>query len=578
MPRYARTRTPIDFYLPHRSARKITRHAISNVFFVHTRKTRAISVNTLEKVVDHDKFEDARTLLSAAALVYERSADQARLSKVNKISSLVSLVESASRALDEGRYADAEGLVADCLTDRAALAEEQPLCLRPPDCALFQGGGDGARTAVLLRVRAAGDTERASALELLEAGEFAAAERAASSALKRFQWWASHHPNEPTNNTGGGAGGGGGEVVEDRERRHGVVRAAEELTANVAAAAGRARAEGLTREGRQLKMIGQFVAAVETLRSAAALFHGAGLGRAAAEARAEAARTGAESLLLTSIELHEKRNYEAIAEHLQRAEVLLLEAQKETAETPKVAAPVATTTAKPSSGDSAVDHKDGVTGGAVGSADVTGHMNGSLGASEGTEGRPPATSCGILEDLVNFRSRVAGDMVIVRVAPVLGAREYDEGLRLLLEAEAHYAAIKAGRWVTSVAAAFASAAGKENAFLLSATSPKELVTKRAAHDGDRLRGEAASAIQKEKDPVKARELLSGAEACMAWAGVDPYAAGAEAVAKDIRVFENRAGGDEICKGLFALLRVKEFELAKEMLEEALGKYRQVLIG
>ncbi len=542
-------------------------------------------------MVDHDKFDDARTLLSAAALVYERSADVARLSKVTKISSLVGLVEGASRALDEGRYTDAERLVAGCLADRAALAAEQPLCLRPPDCALLHGGGDGAKTAVLLRVRAAGDAERASALELLEAGEFAAAESAASSALKRFQWWARHHPDEPTSASGGGGGdvdGGGGEAEEGRELRQGVVRAAEELTASVAAAAGRARAEGLTLEGRQLKSMGKFVAAVDTLRSAAALFHAAGLGRAAAETRAEAACTGAEALLLTSIGLHGERNFEAIEEHLQRAEALLVEAQEQTAETTKAATTAVTPAAKPTSGDPAVDPNNGpaTRGGASTCVDVPRHASRSpVAAEDSEEGAAGGASCRLLEDLINFRSRVAGDMVIGTVAPVLGARDYDEGLRLMLEAEAHYAAIKAGRWSTTVAAAFAAAAAatggsKENALSSSAVTlpPKELVTKRAAHDGDRLRGEAATAIQKEKDPVKARALLSGAEACMAWAGVDPFAAGAEAVSKDIRVFESRAGGDEICKGLIGLLREKEFELAKEMLEDALGKYRQVLCG
>lgn len=501
------------------------------------------------QVVDHDKFEDARTLLSAAALVYERSADQPRLSKVKKISSLVGLVESASGALDEGRYADAESLVAECLVTRANLVVEQPLCLRPPDCVLFQGGGDGAKMTVLLRVRAAGNADRASALDSLEAGDFEAAERAASFACKRFQWWAEHHPNAQD------SGNSGGEIDEDRDRRQAVVRAAEELTVSVAAAAGKARADGLTREGRKLKRMGDFVAAVQNLRSAAELFHGAGLGHAAAEARAEAARTGAEALMSKSVDLHGEGKLEAIAENLDKAEALLLEASEE------------------------------ATGGTiegVGSGDNPVRIGSGDDVSSNTPRSPKAPEdgaaerCRLLEDLLNLRSRVAGDIVMRGVAPMLDAREYDEGLRLMLEAEGRYAAISAGRWMTTIAAAVAAAAGKESAVSSSAISPKELVTKRAALDGDRLRGEAAAAIQKEKDPIKARELITRAEVCMAWAGVDPFAAGADAVSKDIRVFESRARGDEICKGLFALLRDKEFELAKGMLEEALCKYRQVV--
>lgn len=510
------------------------------------------------QVVDHDKFEDARALLSAAALVYERSADQPRLSKVNEISSLVGLVESASGALDEGRYAEAEGMVAECLVARATLAVEQPLCLRPPDCALFQGRGDGAKMAVLLRVRAAGDADRASALELLEAEEFEAAERAASSACRRFQWWAGHHPNAQDSS------GGGGKVDEDRDRPQAVVRAAEELKARIAAAARKARAEGLTREGRELKSMGDFVAAVQILRSAAELFHCAGLGHAAAEARAEAARTGAEALLLTSVGLHGEGKFEAIAEHLEKAEALLLEANKEVAGR-------AIETQTPSrvgcsSGDNTMRSGSG--------GDASGSTPRLPEAPEDGEGA--GVRCRIREDLVNFRSRVAGDIVMRGVAPVLDAREYDQGLRLMLEAEGHYAAVSGGVWMTTVAAAAAATAGKESAASSSTPSPKELVMKRAAHDGDRLRGEAASAIQKEKDPIKARELITRAEACMAWAGVDPFAAGAEAVSKDIRIFESRAGGDQICNGLIALLRDKQFERANGMLAEALCKYRQVI--
>lgn len=519
-------------------------------------------------MVDHEQFEDARTLLSAAALVYERSADQARLSKVNTISSLVDLVENASGALDEGRYADAEGLVAECLGVRATLASQQPLCLRPPDCVLFQGGEDGAKTAVLLRVRAAGDADRASALELLEAGEFEAAERAASSACNRFRWWAGHHQTRNNSRSGDGKASapvaaekeddGQEEGCQDHDKRQAVVRAAEELTASIAAASRKARAEGLTLEGREMRSIGDFVAAVKTLASAAVLFQDAGLAHAAAEARAEAARTQAEALMLTSVELHCEGKLDSIAEHLQRAEDLLLEAAKEIA-------------GSGAAGDAVAGSNDGTTRGCE---ELSSHAPRSPETPE-KGGAGVGERCHLVEDLVNLRSRVAGDIIMRGVAPALDAREYDQGLRLMLETEGHYSAIGTGRWTTSVAAAIAAAAGKESTFSSTSPSPKELVMKRAALDGDRLRAEAALAIQKEKNPAKARELLSGAEACMAWAGVDPFAAGAAAVSKDIKVFESRAEGDEICKDLITLLRDNEFERAKGMLEEALTKYRQV---
>lgn len=530
------------------------------------------------QVVDHEQFEDARTLLSAAALVYERSTDQARLSKVSELSSLVGLVENASKAFEEGRYADAEALVAEGLGARAALAAKQPLCLRPPDCALFRGGGeDGAKTAVLLRVRAAGDADRASALDLLEAGEFEAAERAASSACKRFEWWAGHHSS--TDSGGGGDGEAAGGSCGERERRQAVIRSAKDLMASVAAAASKARAERLKHEGRELKSMGKFVAAVKTLRSAAEFFHTAGLAHVAVETRAEASRTQAEALLLTSAALHGEGKLEAIAEHLQRAESLLLEAAVGIAGGPATATAM-TPAGQSASGTAAISRGDGGEIKVDGAAIKLDDSNRSSGGSPGGESRDEPVEgegrggagerCCILEDIVNLRSRVAGDVVMAGVAPALDARDYDEGLLLMLEADDHYTAVKTGRWTTSVAAAF-----KRDASFTSSLSPKELVMKRAAQDGDRLRGEAAAAIQKEKDPVKARELLSGAESCMAWAGVDPFAAGAVAVSKDIRIFESRAKGDEICTGLIGRLRDRDFDRAKGMLEEALASYRQV---
>lgn len=490
------------------------------------------------QVVDHGQFEGARTLLSSASMVYERSGDQARLSKAARIHCLVGLVEKAAEALEEGRYSEAEGLIAKCLQKRSVLAVERPLSLHPPPCALFQGGEDGAKAAVLLRVRAAGDVDIATALTLLDEGNFEAAKTAAASASVRFKWWASHGAKE--------------EKEEDPKRsddgRQEVVRQAEELTARIATAAGKAQAEQLTREGRGLKAAGDSSGAVRALSAAAKLFRDVGLIAAAAATHAEASRTEAEALLLSCTSLHRDGKFDAVAEQLQKAEGLLLEA---TAQQPSSVS---------ATQERAQDPVDDAAKVVINSVD----------ANDNNDSPEDGLAQALLDDLHNFRLRVAGDVVMRGVAPALEEREYDLALRLMLEADGQYAGIRAGRWVTSAVVA----AGKMNAGG-AAASPKELAVKRAAHDGDRLRSDAASAILKDKNPTKAKELLSRAEVCMVWASVDPFAAGAGAVAKDIRVFEARAEGDKKCQGLARLLLERESERANEMFDETLTKYRQV---
>ena len=486
--------------------------------------------------MDHGQFEGARTLLSSASLVYERSADQARLSKAARIHCLVGLIEKAAEALEEGRYSEAERLIATCLQKRSVLAVERPLSLHPPSCALFQGGEGGAKTAVLLRVRAAGDVDRATALTLLGEGDFEAAKTAAASASVRFKWWASHGAEE--------------EDPKSDEDRQDVVRQAEELTARIATAAGKAQAEQLTREGRDLKATGDSPGAVRALSAAAKLFRDVGLLAAAAATHAEASRTEAEAVLLTCTSLHRDGKFDAVAEQLQKAEGLLLEAMTQQQ-------PHSVPAAKEQQQLDPVD-------------DAAKVVINAVDANDSNDAPADGLAQTLLDDLHNFRFRVAGDVVMRGVAPALEAREYDLALRLMLEADDQYAGIKAGRWVTSAVVA----AGKTNAGGVAA-SPKELAVKRAAQDGDRLRSDAASAILKDKNPVKAKELLSRAEASMVWASVDPFAAGAGAVAKDIRVFEARAEGDKKCQGLARLLLERESEGANEMFEEALTKYRQV---
>lgn len=154
-------------------------------------------------MIDHEQFEDARTLLSSATLVYMRAQDQARVAKASRISRLVDRVHKANAALRECRYADAEVFMEQGITERVSLSTERPLSLQPPDCTLFRGEGQGAaKAAVLSRAHAGGVEDRTTALSLLEKGEFEAAKDAAASSAQRFAWWASH-----------GGGGGGGEGV-----------------------------------------------------------------------------------------------------------------------------------------------------------------------------------------------------------------------------------------------------------------------------------------------------------------------------------------------------------------------------
>lgn len=518
---------------------------------------------TRVQVVDHGQFQDARTLLSSAALVYERSSDQERLSKVSRITSLVGLVEKTASALQECRYADAETLVEECLRERSTLASLQPLSLRPLDCNLLQttgssledgegtggaGGGKregGAKRTVLSHALAAGNADRVTALALLEKGEFDAAKIAAASASSRITWWASH---------GGGTDGDCCvEGREDPDDRNAVVRKTEELTAMVAAAAGEARAEEQTIEARGLKAIGDFAGAMIALKVAAKLFFGAGLAARAAAARAEADQTQAEALILLAEGLHGEGTFEDIAEKLQTAETLLRTAiDAGDGATPAKTAPLT---------------ESSTVGGAK---NTDGGSDGSERVSEPEEGPQE-----ILVDLYKFRSRVAGDIVLRGVGPALDGRDYDLALRLMLKANGHYAGAGAGRWAASAV----GGGGKHNSSNtgVALASPKDVVVKRAAQDGERLRADAGLAIQKEKHPAKSRELLSMAEACMAWAGVDPVAAGAAAVAKDIRIFESRAAGDEVCKEVIRPIQRRESGPAIDMLELALGNYRQVWV-
>ncbi|CAN0350182.1 unnamed protein product, partial [Laminaria digitata] len=477
------------------------------------------SLDNLAQVVDHGQFEGARTLLSSASLVYERSADQARLSKATRI-----------------------------------------------HCLGGEESGAGAKTAVLLRVRAAGDVDRVTALTLLDEGDFEAAKLAAASASVRFRWWASHGAEEEEE-----------EKEEGQNDRQEVVRQAEELTTRIASAAGKAQAERLTREGRDLKVAGDSAGAVRALSAAAKLFRDVGSLASAAATHAEASRTEAEALLLTCTSLHREGKLDAVAEQLQKAEDLLLEATPQQAQAGSMtttATSVATTKDQQRDDNNPVD--DDAAKGVIGSS------SGGDTTSSNSDDVPQAAANGgllsvqsILDDLHNFRHRVAGDVVMRGVAPALEERQYDLALRLMLEADDQYTRVNEGRWTTSAVAA-ATAAGKANVGGGgAAASPKELAVKRAAQDGDRLRADAASAILKDKNPAKAQDLLSKAEACMVWAGVDPFAAGAGAVAKDIRVFEARAEGDKKCQGLVNLLLERESERANDMFEETLTKYRQV---
>lgn len=144
------------------------------------------------QVIDHEQFEDARALLSGAVLIYERAQDESRLTKASRILSLITLVARANTAIRECRYADAEMLIGEGMTERASLVTERPFTLQPPNCMLFRGEGEaGARSVVLSRAHAAGNIDRLTALSLLNEGQFDAAAAAAASSAGRLVWCAS---------------------------------------------------------------------------------------------------------------------------------------------------------------------------------------------------------------------------------------------------------------------------------------------------------------------------------------------------------------------------------------------------
>lgn len=459
---------------------------------------------------------------------------------------------------------------------RTALAVEQPISLRPPDCALFRDGENGAKIAVLLRVRAAGDRDRAAALELLEKGNYEGAEDAATSAAARFEWWAGHISGTDSGNDKSGDNDdckhGDSHslsvVVEDRDDPQAVVRAAKGLRSMITSAAGQARANTLIAEGRRLKSTGDYSGAVQALSAAANLFHSAGFPTMAAVARVEASRTEAQSMLLVSFSLHREGKFEAIAEHVRNAEAVLLEAIE--TETKARTAAVATTSRTHCELNTITSDGTVATDGDY-EADIT---SGDMQATTDEELQ------GDLSDLLSFKARLAGDIVMRGVTPALEAEDYDTAQQLMLDADAHYARIKEGKWAASAVTSAEmntsrTAIGAIGTASMVKSPPREWIAKRAAQDGDRLTAEASFAIQKDKNLAKSKALLSQAEACMSWAGVDPYSTGAAAVAKDIKVFESRTAGDEICRGLIGLLRAGETKLALNTLENALIKYRQV---
>lgn len=309
----------------------------------------------------------------------------------------------------------------------------------------------------------------------------------------------------------------------------------------MATASGEAQAQRRMEEARRLRAVQDFRGAISAVRAAARLFDLAGLNTRADAARAEANHTEAEALVMESEKLYTEGAFEEILERLQRAESLYL----------------AAASTEVQNGASERDKHV-----------ATGNDGGCFEDDE-LDVQGPQRNLG---DLKKFQSRMNGDVVMQGVESALDARKYDLALRLMLEADGHYAkTIGAGgggeKWMTSATLKNSKGAAR--------LPPKEAILKRAAQDGERLRKEAAAAIQKEKNPMKAQELLSAAEACTAWAGVDPVAAGVSAVAKDINAFQSRAAGDEICQQMIHILLDKDFKRANVVLQKALDKYRQV---
>ena len=451
---------------------------------------------------------------------------------MNRITLLIRLVEKAILALDAACFTEAERILSDALRERSALVFEKPISMHPPDCKLLRDGERGAESLVLSRVRAAGDVHVLNALKLLEERDHAAAEVEAISSSTRFEWWARH---------AGSAAPGAAERADEIEV---VICRAEELRAKVATAVRRAKADKYFLEERGEERRGDLDGAAQAHWIAAKLFPTARLGARASDARIEANQTQAEKLVLIAKGFYGGGDLEASEENLEGAHALLLEASAEMGEVVKEQR----------------------------------HELVELNFDDiGINDALPSRLRRQLNEIRDFRSRLAGDSIIRGVVPAIDVQDYDKALHLMHKAGGQYGAVRTARWLTSAATSFKERTGAVPASApteVAAVSPKELLVERATLDGARLWAKAAAALEKQKDPSKAQRLLSRAVAAMEWAGIYPSVAGATAVARGIKTFEYRKAEDATCRDLVCHLRDGEIERVKEKLADASDLYHQ----
>lgn len=548
---------------------------------------RATKISLILQVLDCELFEDARTLLSSSAKVYERSADRLHISKVKRIISLVGMVEKAIQALNIGHYEEAEQIILESLRVRSALTSKRPISLRPPDCKLLQGGESGVKAFLWARVRKAGESDSLNAFKLMEREDYNAAKVATASASSRFEWCARHVDYASP---------------EDAEGSSDVcvaaLREVEELKAKMSEASGRVKTERTVQEGTTKMAQEDLKVAVNALRAAAGLFRSAGLGDRSTIAKAETKLTQGEAWMVTAEALHDSGDPEASIEHLRRARTLLLKA-----------AEIADTTAP----EPLIDLVHPTTSGNDNTTNVS--------TTTGLENLPEKSEF--------FQSRIAGHITIPGVLRAQDALDYYKALCLMIAAEKYYDTVIMEEWWTSAGTVYEGGSAvaiaapvmtgapvefeRTSAGIAETSTPPEQGSSNAdgvvvAHQHpwserhgsafnigtegivERVKGDTASGrLETEKivpegttkkaqvDFQQAVNILRAATGLFRSARLGERSATAKVKMKRrkmFKCFQLCRAGDDICRRLANLLQEKQMDRAKEDLAQALDMYRQ----
>ncbi|CAM9137764.1 unnamed protein product [Choristocarpus tenellus] len=485
------------------------------------------SLEQLAQVVDHSQFEDARKLLHRAEPIYSHAADTARLQKTEQIDSIAATTDAI----------------------------------------------------ILSRVLEAGNARAADAVTLLQQKEFDAAEMAATEAKESYAWWVEHSKKH---------NGLSSTSCYSKEELRQVLERAEENAIHVATSVARARGEAKMTEALMKREENEFEVACAFLTDAAELFEAAGCPEDAATARASADETQGDNLIMEAETLLADGAFEESLDRLTKAKAFFIAATNsidspsvDEAPTPSTLPATTSTTAfthsqlrleggKDITSDSAMRQSTSTMSG-----DINGGGDKSRGQSEGInltkEGLQVSLQqrLSLLEDL---QAKIRGNQLMTLAKPALDAHDYDLALKFMQEARIEYSAMKGGL-NTGIGAGKATS-GKLMTDRKQQGNPMDVVMKQAIADGEILKGEATVAIQKEKNPVKARGLLLEAIACYRWAEESELKSGLASVTKDIEVFESRQQGDEECKAVPGLLNKQELGLALEALKAGLSSYRK----